>query len=174
MTDIFEMQGIEVDKLGCIMAKYRQPLALLKAIPNVIVYKDEAKDIPGIETQSHVTLLFGLMKPGLEQMDVVDEALKDWKPDAFFTPSHISVFESDNPWDVVVLEPMYSGGFLKAHQALSRIPHVNAFPVYRPHMTLAYVHKGYGHVVQKILQKPPQRPLWGLPPLAYTGLDYGR
>lgn len=169
MTDIFKMQGIQVDKLGCIMAKYWKPLQLLKAIDPLLVYKDEAQGIQGIETKSHVTLLFGLIVPGPDQMQVIDEALKDWTPDAFFTPSHISVFESDNPWDVVVMEPMYSGGFLKAHQALSRIPHVNTFPEYKPHMTLAYIHKGYGYHVKKALQQH----LWSVRALPYTGLDYG-
>ena len=171
MTDIFEMQGIQVDKLGCIMAKYWKPLQLLKAIDPLLVYKDEAKNIPGIEMQSHVTLLFGLMKSGLEQMDVVDEALKDWtrSRSAFFKPSHISVFETDNPWDVVVIEPLYVDEFVKAHQALSKLPHVNTFPEYKPHMTLAYIHKGYGYHVRKALQQH----LWSVRTLPYTGLDYG-
>ena len=169
MPDIFEMQGIQLDKLGCIMAKYRRPMELFRAIDPSIVYKDETENIPGIEMQSHVTLLFGLMKPGLEQMDVVDEALKDWRPSAFFKPSQVSVFETDNPWDVVVLEPMYVDEFVNAHQALSKLPHVNTFPEYKPHMTLAYVHKGHGHHVRKALQQT----LWGVPPLAFAGLDYG-
>lgn len=84
MTDIFKMQGIQVDKLGCIMAKYWKPLQLLKAIDPLLVYKDEAQGIQGIETKSHVTLLFGLIVPGPDQMQVIDEALKDWTPDAFF------------------------------------------------------------------------------------------
>ena len=170
--DLYELLGIDTGELGCMMAKFSTPTRLLNEIPENLLYHDP--DDPGEYGKvfdSHVSLLYGLLKPAHETRAAVDLVLRgvvfpeliqfgtaDW-----FTPR-------DQPYDVLYIPPVFGHQFVDAHRRLSRLPHVNLYPEYRPHLTLAYVKKGSASKAAWIVNRitDDYRTLW------FHGYDYGR
>lgn len=116
-------------------------LDFAKSIPDDEVYhkNDESgKEDYGIETEPHVTALYGLTKHDPEP---IKAALEGHGP-VSFTLGKMSVF--DNP-DYDVLKVSVSGADIHAvNKKLKALPNENTFPDYQPHLTLAYLKKGEG------------------------------
>ena len=129
-----------------------------------------AKDNP------HVTLLYGLM-PGVKKKHV-DAVLKGWTKKTIMIDG-ISYFDSpykDDPYYCIVGEVNpYGDGDLhtleEANERLKLLPHVNTFPGYKAHITLAYVKKDQA-VLQKAIEQF-DKALVGKR-LRVAGLDYGK
>ena len=170
--DLYKLLGIDTGELGCMMAKFSTPTRLLNEIPENLLYHDPADPGEyGKVFDSHVTLLYGLLKPAHETREAVDLVLRglvfpelihfgaaDW-----FTPQ-------DQPYDVLYMPPAFGYQFVDAHRRLSRLPHVNLHPEYRPHLTLAYVKKGSAPAAAWHVNRiaGDYRTLW------FHGYDYGR
>lgn len=89
----------------------------------------------------HVTIKWGLLRCLVREDDVL-EALDGWKPPRRHTgPMWLEKFGQH-----MVLR-IDSPAFLDANRRLSRLPHVDTFPVYQPHVTIAQVaYKQWGRV----------------------------
>ena len=177
MKSIYELEalkrrGINPATLGCVMLEV-EPIDVRKYVDADWAYFSINPDhqwIDGIQTEHHITLLYGLLENANTIKADVDEVLdgvqfgKTWI-------SNITVFESpyaDENYSCIVGEPHESAmGIRKAHSRLSMLPHVNTYPVYRPHVTLAYVKKEFTNQAKSALQ--------GLKGLVITPmrLDYG-
>ncbi|WP_119697013.1 2'-5' RNA ligase family protein [Microbacterium halotolerans] len=144
--------GIEVSELGCIMADV-EPIPvtryLASALPNpwgdlyVSPRREERFWIDGAvgETGAHVTLLYGLLQPGPVWREHVDVLLADVDLSTV-TVDHVGVFDSpyeDERYKCIVAHLQLTPALRRAHTRLSYLPHVNTFPEYRAHVTLAYV-----------------------------------
>ncbi len=145
---VYEDLGINVQMLGCIMLN-TEPLKVSDVIDKDHLYfaADPAqyKFVNGIvsETVPHVTLLFGLMRSGPEMKKHVDAVLDDWTLPALEV-EEVSFFESKiptEPYYCLIAKIKTSDELLEGNARLRLLPHVDTFPEYHPHITLAYIKK---------------------------------
>lgn len=146
--DLLAELGIEVSTLGCVMLPV-EPFDLfadgrdaLLDVEDLYASNDPKKWwVQGDVTyKAHITLLYGLMKPAYEQKDAVDRVLEGWERPEYLVPLQITIFPSPDDEEYAAIVAEVGGSALtEAHQRLSYLPHVDTFPVYKPHMTLAYV-----------------------------------
>lgn len=132
------------------------------------------KFVKGYNANPHITLLYGLLFRAYEHKDWIDSVLSDWqKPNLVLMPG-AEAFDSDdgevdysavvltldtNDWDL--------GALKGANDRLRRLPHVNGFPTYKPHVTVGFVHRGFkDQAIERILEVQAR-------PLIAGGIDYG-
>lgn len=154
MTDTDDLRaklGIDTDNLGCVMIRTRPILYPDKIIPDSFWYKDPEKpDSYGKEDQPHVTLLYGLLTPAYEQEENVSAVLGDWYAPTYARVTQFITFESEK-YDAVVGTLYSPREFVDANQRLSKLPHIDTFLPYTPHVTIGYVLKGIGrHVTREL------------------------
>lgn len=115
---------------------------LQQLIPDEELYIDKKQpEKLGKELESHVTLLYGLHKEVSDED--VERIIKDWAP-INLKITGISIFEnSDKDYDVVKLD-VDPKTLSKYNKELKKFPFTNDYPDYHPHITLAYVKKGFG------------------------------
>lgn len=143
--DALKRIGLAVSELGCIMLDVAMP-DISEAIPPAWAYSSEDPAhwwITGVQTEGHVTLLYGLL-PDLVDALAVDEVLADWELPTVES-SGLDIFPSpfpDEPYACIVAR-VGSPELGDAHARLSLLPHINTYPEYKAHVTLAYVHRDY-------------------------------
>lgn len=94
-----------------------------------------------VSEKAHITLLYGLLTPAYEQKGEINRVLDTWDAPEYFIPDNVTFFPSpypEEPYAAIVVK-LDDPALEEAHQRLSYLPHVNTFPTYQPHMTLAYV-----------------------------------
>lgn len=145
--DIYTALGIKIPDLGCVMLDVDSfPVTEMVTKGEADLYTSTNPDhfwIDGAvaERTAHVTVLFGLLDHALRQKPLIDIVLDGWTPPSLEVES-IGAFEStytDEPYSCIVAHIKPSKELLEGHQRLSLLPHINTFPEYRPHLTLAYV-----------------------------------
>lgn len=138
---------------GCLMLYFDIPN--WKNVTDIISEED-IYDEPtyGIETDPHVTLLFGLHDDEVEVEDLKRAVRKYANKPIKVQASGISSFQNENaPYDVIKFD--IEGDVLhKINKELKNYPHTSSFPDYHPHMTIAYVKKGKGPKYEKTFEKP--------------------
>ncbi|MDE2104885.1 MAG: 2'-5' RNA ligase family protein [Patescibacteria group bacterium] len=142
---VYQDLGIDPNKLGCIMLN-TEPIE----ISNVIQFDDLYFSDPllhphtqGIicEDIPHVTLLYGLLRSGLELKKHVDALLEGWEP-ADPTIREIGFFpgeDENNKYITLVAKLEASPNLLDANSRLRLLPHCDTHQTYQPHITLAYI-----------------------------------
>lgn len=165
---IYDDLDIDLDRLGCIMAKVNSPDLNL---PDDWLYYTDNKDrfwISGeVGDDSHITLKYGLL-PGVKK-EHVDTVLDGWDLSDIYK-KEVMVFDSpyaDEPYKCIVLA-MESSSLYEANRLLNFLPNVSTFKNYTPHLTLAYVKEGrveeaVAYIKSVINTYSPQ----------LKGLDYG-
>jgi 2'-5' RNA ligase len=136
---------------GCVMADAPAPLLdKINAwsryrIEDFSLYRsDTDPSINGREWASHVTVLYGLHTAN--PLDVAD--LIEAKQIAPFDVALGSVSLFSKPdYDVVKID-VTSPELMVFHDALLELPNSNEYPVYVPHLTIAYVKAGVGFVFE--------------------------
>ena len=140
------------NQYNCLMLKF--DISNWGSMVNNLIDKEDVflteEEGYGIETQPHVTVLFGIH-------DYVP--LEDVKK--FLTPikfikcktNTISIFENEN-FDVVKFD--IEGNYLHQMNEKLRegVDYTTSHPEYHPHMTIAYVKPGTGKKYKKKLSKP--------------------
>lgn len=86
------------------------------------------------ERTAHLTLLSGITAHSEERSRLV---LEKWQAQPIELES-IEVFPFDG-YACIVARARLTANLLEAHRRLSLIPHIDLFPDYTPHVTLAYV-----------------------------------
>lgn len=174
--DIYKKLAINLDKLGCIMLDVDGSEIKKYGGEGTFYYaKDKDKFwINGFVAGKtpHVTLLYGLLKTGLEWKDYVNEVLKGWDVKTVRIKD-ISFFESpykEEPYYCIVGHVDITPELLEGHQRLSFLPHINTFPTYQAHITIAYVKKA--DVVRDDTIRYYKKTLQGKD-LKVIGLNYG-
>ena len=132
--------------------------------------------VTGVQDESHVTLLYGLLHPALTIQPAIDEVLTGWHPGALMV-AQFSEFPSPIPGEeysclVATLtgtgHPLFASSLHEAHARLSMLPHVNTHLTYTPHVTVAYVHAGAAPTLLTAL-----RDVRSTLTVTSRGLDYG-
>ncbi len=126
---------------------------------------------PVAEVSPHVTAKYGLLTPSHQRKAVIDELVGDLS-DATVTVTDIEVFQSfydDLPYGCLVAR--VGGEWLEEINAeLSILPHVDSFPSFKPHITLAYLKPAVAHYCAVPLAAD-----WLVGrELPITGIDYGK
>ena len=137
--------GIDPGKLGCVMLDVAMP-DLSGVIPDEWCYASPRPDrfwVSGRQAEGHVTLLHGLLSHATDIRPAIDEVLDGWEPGPV-EGCVVTVFPSpwdDEPYSCIVSELVLTPELRDAHARLSLLPHIDTYPTYRAHVTLAYVHK---------------------------------
>lgn len=146
LTDLIKEEKSHKHEYGCVMAFFKFPLMdkIHKKILDEDIYIDPDDDSYGLETEPHVTLLYGLHEN--VSIDEVKEKLKDVKIGDCIAHT-LSLFENKD-YDVLKFEiryPTKGGAFLsKANNHLKTLPFTSDYPDYHPHMTIGYLKPGKG------------------------------
>jgi 2'-5' RNA ligase len=177
--DMYKKLGIDQDKLGCIMLDIDE-----KGIPEIpeefkdILYTSEKKErfwIKGFVggDEPHVTLLYGLMESGKKNKKYVDKVLDGWELDAVKVES-IGFFDSpykDDPYYCIVAHLEVSDKLLEGRERLELLPHINTFPGYKAHVTIAYIKRDES--VKRKVTSHYKKELVGKK-LKVVGINYGK
>ena len=146
-VNALKRRGITVSALGCVMLDVTGP-PISRLLPTTWLYSSAHPDrrwISGAQDEGHVTLLYGLLDNAHTIREDIDEVLDGWGPEAIET-DHVGVFPSafdDEPYSCVVAHLALTDSLRDAHARLSLLPHIDTHPDYKPHVTLAYVHREY-------------------------------
>lgn len=151
---VYQWLGIDVDKLGCVMADIMpDPLLSMFSynIDQLSFYysKDPAKFwINGwcANTNPHVTLLFGLLQPACNFAPHIFQVMQGWDMPTVEVED-VGFFESpyeDEPYYCVVAHLKVTPALLEGHQRLEFLPHINTFAGYRPHVSICYIKQDQG------------------------------
>lgn len=137
--------GIDPSDVGTVMLDVEDDGAAAVLDEEMFYTSDNPKLwwVKGRELIPHVTLMHGLL-PMVDQ-EAVDEVLADWEMPTVVA-NDLTVFPgpADEPYDCIVStrqQGAYQRGLLDAHARLSMLPHMNFYPEYTPHVTVAYVKK---------------------------------
>jgi 2'-5' RNA ligase len=140
---------------GCAMAYFELPEmdAIHKKIDEKDIYTDDSDRSYGLETEPHVTLLYGIHDKEVED-DKVLEACRKYQIGEIVL-HNVSLFENDK-YDVLKFDVRYpykGGAFLhKINKELTKLPNTNSFPDYHPHCTIAYLKPGEGKKYVKMFE----------------------
>ena len=143
MIEIFENKAQR--KFGCLMVVFDIAEGDWKEIGNKIkfhedLYNDESGKF-GVETEPHVTVLYGLHDDRITLDDVKALIPPIMEMTAILTA--INHFECP-AYDVLKFE-VDAPRFHSANSALrEKLPYSTDYPDYVPHMTIAYLNKGTG------------------------------
>lgn len=96
----------------------------------------------GVEDKPHVTILYGFLK-NITSDDILEMLSNKIDFPIKIQLKSISIFEN-NEFDVVKFD-IVSPQLREINKIISKLPHVNEFDEYNPHMTIAYVNKGEGN-----------------------------
>jgi 2'-5' RNA ligase len=113
--------------------------SVLSAIDRHDVYSGE-DGTHGIETNPHVTVLYGLHEEVHE--DLVCRMCQGVSGPLEVSVEGVSLFEKDD-YDVLKLD-VDSSLLRKMNRAFRGLPHTNKHGEYKPHMTVAYLKSGHG------------------------------
>lgn len=131
---------------GCIMAQIPPTIASLiinfgkQIISDDMLYFDPNNPADyGREKEPHVTIKFGLTES--YKKDQIQQMLAGTKP-FVITMNGIDIFEN-KAFDVVKFN-MEGPELRRLRQIFDKLPNVDEYKIYRPHMTLAYLKPGLG------------------------------
>lgn len=147
LSSVYQELGIDKSKLGCIMLDVA-PVPSVSLVPmgKEDLYFSDKPETDYVDGEvgahtAHITLLFGLLGTHPEWDKHVDAALEGWTPPESVEISHIGNFPGDG-YACIVAHIRPTPELTDAHNRLKALPHIETFPDYKPHITLAYVHSG--------------------------------
>ena len=167
--------GYDPDNLGFVGLEMELPAVYRMELDDEWEYNSPTQTyVKGYSVSPHITLIYGLLFQAHEHKDWIDGVLSDWhKPNVVLLPG-VEAFHGDdgneeysaivltldtNDWDL--------GALKGANDQLRKLPHVNGFPVYRPHVTVGYVKREFADLAVGRMLNIETRPL-------ISGeLDYG-
>jgi 2'-5' RNA ligase len=106
----------------------------------------------GYETEPHVTILFGLHDE--VPFEQIVRLTKSYKSPITAEITNLSFFENEE-FDVLKFD-IKSDDLQALHDVATVFPHTTTYPIYHPHMTLAYLKKGTARSYAKELKDPIQ------------------
>lgn len=177
--EMYEKLGVNIDKLGCIMLDIDE--GQIPDLPDEFkgdLYTTKNSDrfwIKGFVggNSPHCTLLYGLMESGKTNKKYVDMVLDGWTLDSLKVES-IGYFDSpykDDPYFCITAHLEVDDKLREGRTRLELLPHINTFPDFKAHVTIAYIEKD--EKVRKKIINYYQDKLVGKN-LKVTGLNYGK
>lgn len=157
---------IDLDKLGAVMLD----IAGLEKSKDLffkddLYFSKEHNWVKGfVADPGHLTLLYGLLDFNKDYSKYIEAVLKDWKLNSLKIES-FDTFDSPNgeEYYTVIAKVKLTDNLLEANQRLQLLPHINTFPTYQPHITIAYIKKD--NFVRKGVLKGLNEKFWTIKPL---------
>ena len=159
--------GVDPDNLGFVGLQVELPPEFRNVLDPSWAYTSRRFEyVRGYEGTPHITLIYGLLFPADINRHLVDGVLANWhKPNLVVLPEvkafHANDGDADyaaivlslgtNEWDLKKLK--------EANDELRKLPHVNPFPVYDPHVTVGYVRNEFAHLAIERVKALEIRPL---------------
>jgi len=107
----------------------------------------------GLETEPHMTILFGIHEDETDP-EIVMNVIKENMEDVTVTISEISIFENDE-YDVVKYDIPVTEQIAEYRELFEKnFENTQTFTEYHPHMTIAYVKPGEGKKYISKLDEP--------------------
>ena len=146
ITDMYLEMGIDYQALGCIMLE-TEPLKVSDLVDeDELYFSSSMKYAQGIVSEwgtPHVTLLYGLMENGQTYRKYVDILLKGINL-SNITIDTIDTFDNvdgETEYSVYVAKVKITPELLVANGNLRKLPHIDGFADYQPHISLFYAKK---------------------------------
>lgn len=140
-ASVYEDLGIDTGRLGCIMIDTKS-VKVDDVIPEEALYFSEDQDyVQGIVSQTvpHITLLYGLLRSGLELRRHVSAVLTGWSLPELEIEKVSFFYGKDDSYITVIALIKATPELLEGNARLRLLPHIDTFGEYHPHLTLAYV-----------------------------------
>jgi 2'-5' RNA ligase len=90
------------------------------------------------EETAHVTLMFGLMENANEWKKQIDMVLDGWRIRSVEV-DEVGFFDNGEDFYTIIAQIRPTDELLEGNARLKLLPHIETFPDYKPHLTLAYV-----------------------------------
>jgi len=131
-------------KFGCAMLYFNFPKMkqLHSKIKESDIYTEDGDRSFGLETEPHITLLYGLHKNVTKSK--VFEICKSATYPKTITLTNPSLFTNDK-YDVLKFD-IHSKAINTINSALSKLPHTTDYPDYHAHATIGYLKSGKGQL----------------------------
>jgi len=111
-----------------------------RAIPDREIFKDVKNPSFGRENEIHVTVLYGIHG---DNSSGSRKIVKDFAPFKA-TLGAIDVFDTNPQFDVVMVKVNCPKLHELNKKFTANLSYTNKYPIYKPHVTIAYVKKGEG------------------------------
>lgn len=148
-----EATGVDPNKLGAVMLPVQFPDGMLERGYDLgVLSPDDLHEtsnpdrfwIKGdVSEEPHVTILYGLLTPAYEQGATINRLLSSWTRPAYLPITSFDAFPSpfpDEPYACIVARVADADGAIAAARGLLQyLPHVDTYPDYKMHATVAYV-----------------------------------
>lgn len=159
--------GVDPDDLGFVGLEVVLPSEYRATLhPSWLYHSPTVEFAQGAEGTPHITLIYGLLFSADLNLSLVGRALEGWhKPNLVVMPEVKAFHANDGNADYAAIvlalgDNEYDLSKLKeANDRLRKLPHVNGFPVYDPHVTVGYVHKEFADLAVARLKEIEVRPL---------------
>lgn len=152
--EIYEMLGYNLSKLGCLMLDTEPIITVYYQIMQDGItayfpeYKAKNKDrfwIDGYvaDKTPHITLFYGFLQESKCYKKHIEILLKDTNLNTV-TIKEISYFDSpypDEDYYCIVAKVEMTPELEYAHNKMKLLPTIHTFPLYKPHITIAYIIK---------------------------------
>lgn len=128
-------------EFGCVMLEFDfdESKEIQKNIERTDIFEPENEQ-HGLETETHLTLLYGLHKE--VTLEEVESILKGFDfRNLKIEITGIGAFENED-FDVLKFDVKRTKVLEDIHNALSKLPNSDKYPEYNPHITIAYLKKG--------------------------------
>jgi hypothetical protein len=157
---IKESKETNKHEYGCLMldVPFQNWQKVLSRISKEDLYEEEDDDSYGLETEPHVTVLYGLHE------EVEDEKLIDFvKEFCKSSPIEIQISKmgvfKNSKFEVLKFDVESSTLKSLNKQISENFPYTTKFPTYEPHITIAYLKKGTCQKYLKELKEPVSKSL---------------
>lgn len=170
--EVYQDLGIDPNDLGCIMAT-TVPIVVSSVIDPEDLYCPDGESGDGMvsENSPHTTLLYGLLSSGPAMQKHVDAVLNGWSLSGVQISGVEAWGQPDDPSACLVATLVPNSDLSEANARLRLLPHIDTFPDYKPHITLAYV-KNDPEKVSAYVDELTRRLALSVVPV--TGIDYGK
>lgn len=143
---VYEDLALDLNKLGCVMLDIDHEFPSLPANIEKLLYFAKNKDHFWIDgyvagKNPHITLLYGLLHEAESYKKHIISVMSGWEIEDV-TIKEIGVFPShykDDRYHCIVAHIEVTPKLQEGNNRLRLLPHVDTFPEYKPHLTLAYI-----------------------------------
>lgn len=158
--------GVDPDDLGFVGLEVVLPPEYRAALSESWLYTSPTLEyVRGKTGTPHITLIYGLLFSAEQNRHLIDEALAAWhKPNLVVLPEVKAFHSNDGNADFAAIVLSigtndYDLNKLKeANDELRKLPHVNPFPVYEPHVTVGFVRNEFTYLAVERLKAIEVRP----------------
>ena len=116
------------------------------------VYIKPMDDSYGLETQPHVTVVYGIHEDEIDEETIANVIRENLRP-LTVKINEVDVFEGKD-YDVVKYNVPITPELKKYRELFLKFPNTQSYPEYKPHMTIAYVKPGTGKKYKRKLREP--------------------